>query len=381
MHILIISRSYPNRINPASGNFVKNQVEALAEHNLKIGIAGVYNVSLKEAKVPGNISKYGFYKKVDDNITEYTHLYPVIPKMHALNHRIKLHIWKKLLRKYIEENGKPDLIHVHTFEAGDVAIWAKEQYGIDFLLTEHTSLFAGNKALDWHYKLAKETYGKSALNLAVSKEAAKQLSDLFNVDFQYFPNFVNTSKFKLKKTKDKETTRQFINIAYLNENKNQAMLIRAFHRAFDNDSGIKLRIIGSGALKSSLQGLIKSLGNTNIELLGYLPQDEVIKELQKSDYFALSSNFETFGVVLIEAMACGLPVLSTACGGPQSIITDTALGLLSPVGDEVAFAEKLREITQKKYNPEYIRKYAIDNFSYETLSKRLIEIYKDILQQ
>ena len=381
MHIVIISRSYPNRINPSSGNFVRNQVEALAAHNIKIGVTGVYNVSLKEARNPGNISRYGFYKEQKDNITLYSHLYPVLPKMHYLNHRIKFRIWKKLLEKYIKENGKPDLIHVHTFEAGAVAVWAKEQYGIDFLLTEHTSLFAGDKALNWHYKLAKETYAKSILNLAVSKESAKLLSGIFHREFQYFPNFVDTSRFKLKKSREKGDVQQFINIAYLNENKNQAMLIQAFHRAFNNDGHYKLKIIGSGVLRSNLEQLIDSLGNTNIDLLGYLPQDEVAKKLQESDYFALSSNFETFGLVLIEAMACGLPVVSTACGGPQSIITDAKLGLLSPPGALETFADNLKKISRNKYDSEYIRNYAVDNFSYETLSKRLIEIYKDISQQ
>lgn len=378
MHIVIISRSYPNRINQSSGNFVLNQVEALAKHDIKIGVVGVYNVSLKEAKQTGNIKKYGFYKKTNNNVTNYSHLHPVIPKLHYLNHRIKFRIWKKLLKKYIEENGKPDLIHLHTFEAGEVAIWAKDTFGINYIVTEHTSLFYTNLALQWHKELASIVYSKSTVNLAVSQASADDLKTRFNQEFNYFPNFVNTTRFQLKEKKNRNYT-QFINIAFLDTKKNQGLLIDAFNMAFDNDENYKLKIIGNGPEMANLKSLVKNLGNTNIEFLGYLPQEQIVKELQISNYFVLSSNYETFGVVLIEAMSCGLPVVSTMCGGPESIIINDKLGFLCEKDNVSALSETLVKLTQSDFDSKYIRDYAIQNFSGETLSRKLIDIYKSII--
>jgi glycosyltransferase involved in cell wall biosynthesis len=375
MHVVIISRSYPNKINPSSGNFVLNQVEALAKHNIKLGVVGVYNASLKQGLKPTNIKKYGFYKEEHDNVINYSYLYPVLPKMHYLNHRIKFRIWKNLLQNYIDENGKPDLIHLHTFEGGEIAIWAKQKFGIPYIVTEHTTLFYTNKALKWHIKLADKVYKYSSLNLAVSKASSSDLSKRFNSEFQYFPNFIDINRFQ-KTTPQEKEFKQFINIAFLDPKKNQIMLIEAFHKAFNNDSNYRLKIVGNGPEKSKLLETIKKLGNENIILAGYLPQEKVVETLQESDYFALSSNYETFGVVIVEAMSCGLPVIATKCGGPETIIINEKLGILTDVGDTDAFSKSLKKLIDINFDTQYIRNYAIDNYSYEALSIRLIELYK-----
>ena len=379
MHIVVISRTYPNKIYQSSGNFVLNQVEALAKHDIKIGIVGVYNISLKEViKKPRNIKNYGYYKQIEGNVVNYSHLYPVLPKLHYLNHQIKFRIWKKLLKKYIDENGKPDLIHLHTFEPGAIAIWAKEKYGIPFIVTEHTTSFYTGIALNWHKKLAQIVYSKSSFNIAVSDASAEDLKNRFNQEFNYFPNFVDTSRFMLR-SKLNKGYHQFINIGFLDSKKNQRLLVHAFNTAFNNNSSFRLSIIGNGKEYEHLKKEIKLLGNTNIQLLGYLQQDEVVDNLQSSDYFVLSSNYETFGVVLIEAMSCGLPVASTMCGGPESIIINDKLGFLCEKDNVSALSETLVKLTQSDFDSKYIRDYAIQNFSGETLSRKLIDIYKSII--
>ena len=98
--------------------------------------------------------------------------------------------------------------------------------------------------------------------------------------------------------------------------------------------------------------------------------------MQKADCFVLSSFHETFGVVLIEAMSCGTPVLSTKCGGPESIVTNDEVGILS---DFDSFGENMALIYSKKYNPDTIRKYAVDHFSESVIAEKLTKIYNDEL--
>ena len=381
MHIVIISRSYPNRINTSSGNFVQNQVEALSAHsNLKIGVVGVYNVSLKALAQPNNIRKFGFYQTHKKNIKEYTYLYPVIPKMHFLNHKNKFRIWKALFKRYIAKNGKPDIVHLHTFEAGNVAMWIKKEYGIPYIVTEHTTLFLQGIEHEWHSQLAVQTYAESDYNIAVSEAAGDFLTKKFNKQFHYLPNFVNTKRFIPATDKKKQNIKRFINVAYLDSKKNQAMLIKAFHKAFANNPDFELSIVGKGVQEEKLKNLIKSLNATNIKLLGYITQDNIVKLYQQSDYFALSSDIETFGVVIIEAMSCGLPVIATSCGGPESIIKDQSLGFLSPVNDMDAFSDSLLKLVETSFDTQHIRNYAINNFSYDILSNRLIEKYKSFIK-
>ena len=78
-------------------------------------------------------------------------------------------------------------------------------------------------------------------------------------------------------------------------------------------------------------------------------------------------------------MSCGLAIVSTKCGGPESIVTNDKIGLLTPVNNEKLLAESLKNVTKKDFDKDYIRDFAVDNYSYEALSKRLIDIYKDII--
>lgn len=378
MHILIISRTYPNKINKTSGNFVKNQVEALAKHNIKIGVIGVYNVSV--LNLLKKFFNLGFYSEKRKNINVWSFLYFVVPKFHFLNNKIKLFIAKILFKKYIKQHGKPDLIHLHTFEPGLIAIWARNKYNIPYMLTEHTSLFYTNEALKWHKKLAKNIYSESLYNIAVSKKSAKDLERRFSCNFNYLPNFVDTFYFKLNKKK-KSSNINFINVAFLNKNKNHKLLINAFNKTFGNNDKYQLTIVGKGKEKKNLEKQINKLKLNNVKLHGYATQKELVKLLQKSDIFVLSSNYETFGVVIIEAMSSGLPAVATKCSGVESIITNKKLGLLCEKENLNELSKALANIITHKYDSEYIRNYAIENFSYKVLSKKLINIYSEVIKQ
>ena len=107
-----------------------------------------------------------------------------------------------------------------------------------------------------------------------------------------------------------------------------------------------------------------------IFLNGYANRYDVLKFLQQSKYFVSTSKVETFGVVLIEAMSCGLPVLSTKSGGPESIIKNSMLGILCDLND---LEKEMLKIVKSNYNSDYIRKYIVDNFSEKIISKKLIQ--------
>jgi len=97
--------------------------------------------------------------------------------------------------------------------------------------------------------------------------------------------------------------------------------------------------------------------------------------LHQSDCFVLSSKVETFGVVLIEAMSCGLPVLSTKCGGPESIVTGPDLGLLC---DQDELSNALHQIAKAAFNKDRIRNYVMEHFSSGSIASQLKAIYFEI---
>ena len=93
---------------------------------------------------------------------------------------------KQMFKKYIN-NGKPDVIHVHSFLIGELALWIKENYEIPYVITEHSTSFE-RKLLKKHLKLAKKVFENSQANIAVSQSFANLMSDfLTTYNFRLFP--------------------------------------------------------------------------------------------------------------------------------------------------------------------------------------------------
>jgi glycosyltransferase involved in cell wall biosynthesis len=127
--------------------------------------------------------------------------------------------------------------------------------------------------------------------------------------------------------------------------KDHPTLIRAFALVRERHPAI-LQIVGVGANEDRLRALAHELGVAeDVHLLGW--RDNPYSVLQESDIFVLSSTTEGFGIVIVEALACGLPVVSTDCkGGPREILEDGESGLLVPVGDHESMAKAMLRLVE-----------------------------------
>ena len=115
---------------------------------------------------------------------------------------------------------------------------------------------------------------------------------------------------------------------------------------------------------------------SRVRFLGQLSRVEVRDAMWRANAFVLASRLETFGVVLIEALATGLPVISTGCGGPEDIIVPEVGVLLAP-GDEQGLADAMVAVgSSERFKPEVLRAYAAQRFGYETVGRSLREIFE-----
>ncbi len=132
-------------------------------------------------------------------------------------------------------------------------------------------------------------------------------------------------------------------VGRLNAQKNHALLIRAYAALGPGDD--RLVIYGEGELREELEALVRSLGLEGRVLLSGL-SDNIPRDLNSAKLFVLSSDYEGMPNALLEAMALGLPCISSdcPCGGPAEIIENGANGLLFPVGDEQALTEAIHEL-------------------------------------
>ena len=351
MHILIIPTSYPNDYNPISNIFFRDQAEALSANGLKVGVLAIIPIPLKEI-IKHKKLHFGLKNYENDGVVTYLFMFPALPKTDRLKQwlRKKIALWA--FKKYKAKIGIPDILHVHTYKAAISAQAIKKTYNIQYVITEHSTAFAR--------KLLSQEYGRP---------------------FSYVPNVVDTTFFLPSKKFNSKKSLRLLNIGYLEKKKQQDLLLFAFKKVTEDFKDIQLIIGGSGPEELSLKYLASELDlNSNVSFLGKLSREEVKEELLKCDIFVLSSKIETFGVVLIESLSCGKPVVATRSGGPESIIIDKKYGVLTENSID-GLSEGILEVVLniKKYNLNEIRSYVENTFSKEAISRQLIKIYRQVL--
>jgi glycosyltransferase involved in cell wall biosynthesis len=136
--------------------------------------------------------------------------------------------------------------------------------------------------------------------------------------------------------------KRILSVGALREGKDHALLVRAFARVRKNVEAT-LVILGEGSERQNLTRLIEEMGLTeSVRLPGFVL--DPYPWYREADLFVLASRSEGFGNVLVEAMECGLPVVSTDCpAGPREILRDGRYGMLVPVGNVEAMANGIQE--------------------------------------
>jgi glycosyltransferase involved in cell wall biosynthesis len=163
----------------------------------------------------------------------------------------------------------------------------------------------------------------------------------------------------------------------LNKVKDFPTLIRAFHTVHQHHPEARLLILGDGTERDNLTQLISALELEEMVLLpGFVP--DPTQYMKRSRIFVLSSISEGFGNVLVEAMACGCPVVSTDCpSGPREILKDGEYGHLVPVGDAAAMAAAILDVLDghRKYAPSHW----LDQFKPEVIAREYLQVFEQLI--
>ena len=383
MHILVIPSFYPSKSNKQSGIFVREQVRSLSKVISKVNVIYVEQRSLREFNL-SNLKKshFQFIHLQDKNWNELRIMGWMLPTILGKNIWIYNNI--RLFKRYIKKFGKPDLIHAHNiFYSGLVASKIGKKFNIPFIITEHDSAFLMKSYSKRKLKTASNVYLNASKILAVStslKLAIKSINP--NHKVSVVPNIINPIFFdrpiKSNKIKKNDSTK-FLAIGNLNKNKGHILLINSF--SIISKQNIFLEIIGDGPERENILKKINQLGLQNkIKLLGKLKPVEIYYKLLESDCLVHSSYYETFGIVLIESLATGTPIICTKSGGPEDIF-EKGVGLLVDKGDPNKLSNAILNFLQNKnlFNKSFIRKNTFKKFSPKSISLNLKNIYSSII--
>ena len=250
-----------------------------------------------------------------------------------------------------------------------------EREGVPFIFTEHSSHHNRTLSPKQAERLKKE-YGRCSAVLAVSRALAKNMRANTGVEAAIVPNIVDTARFAPKKIVHERFT--FVSAGNLIPVKNMAGLLRAFAALHGEP---RLIIFGDGPESGALRTLCAELGlYSRVSFRGHCPREELAEAYAAADCFVLASRSETFGVAYIEAMAAGLPVIATRCGGPEDFVTEEN-GILIPVDDESALIDAMERMMLRRedYDSAAISADIRRKFAPETIAARLTELYEGVL--
>ena len=389
MHILIIPSWYPQFSGDIGGSFFREQAIALKRAGHSVGVIYPQIRSLKSIykifKKP-----YGLTIEADDGVdTLRWYSINFFPKVKNYNKNHWVSLGLRLFQVYIEKYGIPDIIHVHSMlYAGFVAEIIKEKYNIPYVITEHSSTFARNLISQEIMVSLQPIVAHANICLAVSQNFCQYLNEQFNhSDWKYIPNIVNDNFFKpnINQSTTYLEKKRIISICHLNKNKNTELLIQAFSQFIRQSLIVDVELIigGDGEEREVLENLVKELDLVeSVKFLGSLTRESVKAEIQKSSMFVISSHYETFGVVAIEALALGKPVLSTKCGGPESIVTPK-VGILVENNSVDDLARGMLHLYEhlNDYNPNELKAYCLENFSEQAVVSKLIQVYSEYCEK
>lgn len=386
MHILMVPAYYPRSYNPLPGNFYRDQAIALRNYGATVGVIDPAPRSIKTLGL-GRVFSHHFQITTENEagipvVRGHDWCIPYARKTYARQFMSRA---VSLFKTYIGQFGRPDVIHGQSILWGGVAARAIAiGFGIPYLVTEHSGEYAMSPVIEWTVPFIEATIRDAAGVLAVSASLGRHLTPFAGgATIQVVSNVVDTGFFDARSKRD---STRFTFAAIASEfvmNKGIDILLRGFATAFAENHSVALEIGGDGADREELQALSVDLGIADrVKWLGQLTREEVRDCLGRADALVLASHYETFGVVLIEAMAMGLPVIATKCGGPDDFV-DTNTGYLVAVGqaDQIsaAMSSLYRDRDEWRQKAPLIRQSAVDRFGQRAIADQLVHLYQDAI--
>ena len=389
--VLILSNMYPRKSHPSGGIFVHEQVKALRKQGI--------DARVLSGEPSGPRSFYqdnrrwlcahpGHWELIDDvPVIKFPYLAGVSYRSFQIDADTYAFAALRCIAR-LKPTFNFQIIHAHTsYLDGTAGRKLAKKYHVPLVITEHMGPF----------KLLTETFlRKRKTQLAIN--AAQKLIAVSNTLLRdicseadvkqpentcVLPNLVNTHLFCVapEVSKKCDTKIHMLWVGHFVEVKRVDRLLQALAIAVKKEPRLCLRLLGNGALQDEFVRMVARLSLENhVDFLGWSNQNDLVKHYQASDFLVVSSETETFSVVTIEAMSCGLPILTTNCGGPSEIVNDASIGLVVEQSAQALAQGMLDMISHDdKFDAKRIRQIAEQRYAAHVVASNIINTYQSVL--
>lgn len=352
LRVFVVPRWFPSLSHPVVGTFVQEQLVGMASKYPDL-LLGVSTYSQIEASLQARLGILSNMKRVLAFMKpQFTRVFYSAqnlihldtPTLHwnpcLLGGNVKgiQRTHERHYLRFISLYGKPDIIHAHGAGAAQEILFLKEKYQLPLLITEHDLqinpvLYPALRAAD--------------AVIAVSSAQATLLRKVGVNNLKVIPNVVDEKRFFLRELPSLRPL-TIATLSRIDHRKGISDLLHAFALSFkDLPVGTRLVIGGEGPELSAMKSLCTRLNlDRYVIWVGAVERQQVPLFLAQAHFFISASQVESFGLVLAEALAMGIPVISSASGGPSDFI-HAENGILFPVGDVSQLGEAMVKMSEE----------------------------------
>jgi glycosyltransferase involved in cell wall biosynthesis len=306
-----------------------------------------------------------------------------LPKGNQFLMQVWIHRYVDVMLKYIRNEGKPDLIHAHSYLAAAVCAVLQEKIQIPFIYTERLSSFVLEKIPKYHYPFLKGCFEKASQITCVSPGLLDRMQPHTQKRIKVIPNFFDENLFYPDRKIEKYPSFTWLSIGEPAHIKGLDLLLRAFAGLKEKlrDIPMQLMLIDEIPEKQELNKLAESLGIAAfLSWTGLITQTEIAEHMRRSHVLVSASRVETFGKAIIEAQACGLPVVATRTDGAVFILNSSRQGELAEVGSIESLMHAMGKVYAgyASYDDDAIHAIVQKRFSRKVIIHQWMECYKSV---
>lgn len=376
MRVFIIARGIPTIENAQWGCFERDQADALAS-------AG-HDVTILSIRQRPFFKYFGIRINRGNFNTVSVSLFPgMIFGNHGAKIRVKVESQALLFayKKAVKLFGEPDVLYSHYLYMSDLATVLKEKFNKPLVGIEHWSA-CNRENLDCLVKeMGRRTYQRLDGLITVSDQLQERILKHFGINSVVVHNMIS-KEFGYTPI-ERNDIFTMTSVGSLLPIKGFDILIQALCKINLPRESWQVNIVGDGPERVNLQKCIDEAGLTkNIHLLGLKNKSEVLYFLQHSDCFILPSRSENFSVAVLEAQACGVPVIASICGGIKECVNNSN-GLLFPVEDVFMLKDCIEKmyVRYRFYSREKISETCLNRFSPQIIARKIEEVFLCAINQ
>jgi|GEM_PF-601197 len=373
-HLLVLPGMYPRYPGDIFGVFVLDYIETVLPY---------YEVSVVSGRVVGYKTRFGPDQQDPWPTYRFNIFSRKIPRILKV---LSLPLWFKKSWDILSTLKDVQVVHTHNvlFETL-LGLWYGRVKNIPVVATIHTNPFKKLMKPFFMGWLTKWVLERADVVLVVSDDVRLQIEEegIYPKKIEVTFNPVDTELFSIS-APFQHREKNFLFVGRLVEYKGALRTLKAFEKISASLEDWTLTIVGDGPEKEDIELFLdqRPALKSRVRLTGQLQKPAIAEEMQRASIFVFPSAHETFGLVIAEAMSCGLPVVVGDVTAPKEFVDDES-GLLVPPNNVDEIAEAMVHMVEhrKTYDAELIRNKIIERFGFQAFGNHMVSIYEELDKQ